>query len=102
MCGRFAITSRKERIETFTLLTTAANELTRPVHDRMPVIVKPEQYPLCLARPGRQGQGKARGVAAALRLRRHGHLPGQPSCQRPQKRGSRTHRAGREGWVNRE
>ena len=48
MCGRFAITSRKERIETFTLLTTAANELTRPLHDRMPVIVKPEQYPLWL------------------------------------------------------
>lgn len=37
-----------ERIESFTLLTTAANELTRPVHDRMPVIVRPEHYALWL------------------------------------------------------
>ncbi|WP_415258247.1 SOS response-associated peptidase [Thauera phenylacetica] len=29
---------------TFAILTTAANELMRPIHDRMPVIVRPEDY----------------------------------------------------------
>jgi putative SOS response-associated peptidase YedK len=31
-------------IESCTILTTAANELVRPVHDRMPVIVAPADY----------------------------------------------------------
>lgn len=30
---------------TFTIITTEANELTKPVHDRMPVILAPESYP---------------------------------------------------------
>lgn len=38
----------RDRIETFTLLTTQANELMQPIHDRMPVIVKPEQFRLWL------------------------------------------------------
>lgn len=29
---------------TFTILTTAANALMKPIHDRMPVIIKPEGY----------------------------------------------------------
>lgn len=29
---------------TFAILTTAANELMRPIHDRMPVIIRPEDY----------------------------------------------------------
>ena len=29
---------------TFTIITTTPNELVRPVHDRMPVILSPEQY----------------------------------------------------------
>lgn len=33
-----------EREETFTILTTAANDTLKPVHDRMPVILDPEQY----------------------------------------------------------
>ena len=32
------------RIESCTLLTTTANELVRPVHDRMPVILPPSAY----------------------------------------------------------
>jgi len=32
------------RIESCTLLTTDANELMRPIHDRMPVILPPEAY----------------------------------------------------------
>jgi len=31
-----------EELETFTILTTEPNELLRPIHDRMPVIVAPE------------------------------------------------------------
>jgi putative SOS response-associated peptidase YedK len=33
------------RLETCTLLTTAANDLVRAIHDRMPVILAPEAYP---------------------------------------------------------
>ncbi|MEN6625519.1 MAG: SOS response-associated peptidase [Candidatus Sumerlaeia bacterium] len=33
-----------ETIESFTILTTGANALVAPVHDRMPVIVGPEHY----------------------------------------------------------
>jgi len=29
---------------TFAILTTAANELMRPIHDRMPLIIRPEDY----------------------------------------------------------
>ncbi len=35
-------------IESCTLLTTAANDLMRPLHDRMPVIIHPEDYALWL------------------------------------------------------
>jgi putative SOS response-associated peptidase YedK len=35
-------------LETCTLLTTRANELLAPYHDRMPVIVRPEDYDLWL------------------------------------------------------
>jgi putative SOS response-associated peptidase YedK len=31
-------------LETFTLLTTAANEVLAPIHDRMPVILEPASY----------------------------------------------------------
>jgi putative SOS response-associated peptidase YedK len=35
-------------IESCTILTTEANDLLRPVHDRMPVILHPEEYSLWL------------------------------------------------------
>ena len=31
-------------LETFTIITTAANDVLKPVHDRMPVIIKAENY----------------------------------------------------------
>ncbi len=37
-----------EEIESCTLLTTDANDLVRPLHDRMPVILAPEDYALWL------------------------------------------------------
>jgi putative SOS response-associated peptidase YedK len=33
-----------ERIESCSILVTEANDIIRPVHDRMPVIVSPEDY----------------------------------------------------------
>jgi putative SOS response-associated peptidase YedK len=33
-----------ERVETYTIVTTAANETLLQVHDRMPVIVAPDRY----------------------------------------------------------
>jgi putative SOS response-associated peptidase YedK len=35
-------------VDTFTILTTSANDLLRPLHDRMPVIVDPENFELWL------------------------------------------------------
>lgn len=37
-----------EPLETCTLLTTEANELLAPHHDRMPVIIRPEEYEVWL------------------------------------------------------
>jgi len=40
--------SEGETIESCTILTTDANELMEPIHDRMPVILKREDYDLWL------------------------------------------------------
>jgi putative SOS response-associated peptidase YedK len=37
-----------EALDTCTILTTEANDMLRPVHDRMPVILHPEEYSLWL------------------------------------------------------
>jgi len=37
-----------ETLETFTILTTAANDVVRPLHDRMPVILDPRSFDLWL------------------------------------------------------
>src|SRR5436853_163136 len=37
-----------EVIESTTIVTTSANELLRPLHERMPVILPPEHYALWL------------------------------------------------------
>ena len=37
-----------EPVESCTILTTDANELMRPIHERMPVILPPDQYGLWL------------------------------------------------------
>ncbi len=36
------------RLRSFTLITTSANEIARPIHDRMPVIVEAGDWPLWL------------------------------------------------------
>ena len=37
-----------QRLRSFTIITTDANEATRDVHDRMPVILSPPDYDLWL------------------------------------------------------
>jgi len=39
--------------DTFAILTTAANNLITPIHDRMPVILHPSEYPHWLDRDQR-------------------------------------------------
>ncbi len=41
-----------EELQTCTLLTTEANELVQPLHDRMPVILAPQDFDLWLGKPG--------------------------------------------------
>jgi putative SOS response-associated peptidase YedK len=43
-CWRPKDPTGAESLETFTILTTGPNELTEPVHNRMPVIVEPRDY----------------------------------------------------------
>ena len=38
------IDAEKQPLETFTILTTAANEQLRPLHERMPIILRPESF----------------------------------------------------------
>ena len=40
----------KSVLETFSILTTSANSLVAPIHDRMPVILQPEDFNLWLSR----------------------------------------------------
>jgi putative SOS response-associated peptidase YedK len=35
-------------LRSFTIITTTANQLLRPIHERMPVVVEPENWPLWL------------------------------------------------------
>lgn len=37
-------------LDTFSILTTAANEIVAPVHDRMPVVVPPDAYSIWLSK----------------------------------------------------
>jgi putative SOS response-associated peptidase YedK len=43
-----------EAIDSCTILTTEANEVLRPVHDRMPVILHPQEYSLWLKADDRE------------------------------------------------
>src|SRR5690606_30704545 len=56
-----------EALDTFTIVTTAANAVTRPLHDRMPVILAPGDYALWLAgtTPAERVQALVRPCAEA-------------------------------------
>jgi len=49
-----------EPVQSFTVVTTGANALTRPVHERMPVILRESEYEAWLAPENRDLAGLAR------------------------------------------
>jgi putative SOS response-associated peptidase YedK len=53
-----------EALETFTILTTDPNELMEPVHNRMPVILEPRDYPRWLDSGGQNSRGLGSGDLA--------------------------------------
>jgi len=80
-------------VESCTIITTEANELVSPIHDRMPVIVPPEAYDLWLSpdtaeierlqsllRPYRAGEMTAYPVGTQV----NGPSYSAPDCIRPQ------------------
>ena len=52
---------------TFTILTTSANDVVAPVHDRMPVILDPDTVDEWLHIPASNAESHAQNVAALLR-----------------------------------
>jgi putative SOS response-associated peptidase YedK len=48
-------------LQSYSIITTEANELMEPVHNRMPVILKPADYTRWLARDPRSTQGLGHG-----------------------------------------
>ena len=75
------------QVLTFAILTTAANDLMRPIHDRMPVIVRPEDYADWLD-PGVTDANLLRQLAgeyppAAMETYPVGRAVGNPRAQGP-------------------
>ncbi len=64
----------RETIESCTILTTEANDVLAPVHDRMPVIVAPEDYGLWLD----QKMNKAERLTPLLRPYPAGEMTSHP------------------------
>jgi putative SOS response-associated peptidase YedK len=54
------------RLRSFTLITTAANDIARPIHDRMPVIVEAEGWPLWLGEEDGDAGALLRPAGAAI------------------------------------
>ena len=80
-------------LETATIVTTDANRVLKPLHDRMPVILAPEDYDAWL--DSGNAEGGCRSAAAALPGGLAGSLPGQHPRQQRAERGRV---AGRAGW----
>ena len=47
-CGKVWDTPEGDKLRTFTIITTTPNDLVEPIHNRMPVILRPEHEPLWL------------------------------------------------------
>lgn len=77
-----------ELLETCTILTTAANPLTREVHARMPVILRPEDYDLWLdpriSNPSRVQQLLTPFEAGAMRKYPVTTRVGNPAFESPE------------------
>lgn len=75
------------RLLSFSILTTAANEAMRPIHERMPVIIRPEDYAAWLD-PGVTDAHLVRELAgeyppAAMEVYPVGRAVGNPRAQGP-------------------
>ena len=81
-------------IETCSIITTTPNQLTEDVHDRMPVILHPEDYDLWLD-PGFQQREGTASHAPSLRSGPDEALRSQQSGECRTKRRSGSDRAGR-------
>jgi putative SOS response-associated peptidase YedK len=57
-----------EVLRTFTILTTAANDALRPLHDRMPVVIEPQDWPLWLGETAGEAEALLRPSAAPFRV----------------------------------
>ena len=65
-----------EWVRSFAIVTTQPNELCAEIHNRMPVILKPDAWPVWLGEePADEPQ--AQGAASPLPRRRHDLLAGQ-------------------------
>ena len=91
-CGSSGKVRTRPVIESCTLLTTEPNDLIRPLHNRMPVILHPRDYELWLDLEVEDRDAVA-AVVAALSARRDGRLPGQPLRQQAAERRPTLHRA---------
>ena len=56
-----------ERIESCTIITTAANEIIQPLHDRMPMIIAPDDYGVWLT-GNVDGASGVLGVSSSVQL----------------------------------
>ena len=56
-----------ERIESCTIITTAANEVIKRLHDRMPLIISPDDYGVWLT-ANVDGASEVLGVSSSVQL----------------------------------
>lgn len=67
-----------ERIESCTIITTAANELIKPLHDRMPLIIAQDDYGVWLT-------GNVDGASEVLGMSSSSELEAYPVSTRVNK-----------------
>ena len=78
-----------ERVLSFAIITTTPNEICSELHDRMPVVLKPEAWLAALARRGACRPRRAQVTSRTISLRGHDVLAsqragGQRQEQRPE------------------
>jgi putative SOS response-associated peptidase YedK len=72
-----------EWVRSFAVITTTPNELCARLHDRMPVVLKPETWPAWLGEEPTDAGG-AQGPPQTLSIRRDDLLAGQRPCRQLQ------------------
>jgi putative SOS response-associated peptidase YedK len=87
-----------ERVRSFAIVTTAANALLAEIHDRMPVILAPENWPVWLGEKAGRCE-RAEIAAHPISCGKPRHLAGRQARRQRQQQGSRADRAGRGGMT---